>query len=201
MKTFLGFMNTLWLTMGIWSVAQAQLHTYTNISVTVNSLCGSMTTSKRVFIGTPSMPITDPSGYPTVQHSYQGFKNYRVISNHSDQDVRQYNWWVSPHSLTIVNSTNPSCIIEGATQGYHNFYVQLINACGVSPAAAGGIQVGNGETIPDTKRLANPNIAATITSFQVQPNPARHQTQLQLLDAQGGALKINDLKVEERLWT
>lgn len=187
-----------WLTV----IPTGDHRSFTNIRVELSSACGTASTTERIWIGTPSIPTTNPSGYPTVQQTHQGFRSYQVVSNHNGQLITGYNWWVTPNNLNLYGSTNPSCIIEGTTLGWHNFYVQLENLCGLSQLGGGAINVGRGGDIPDPKRATPPQKLVgsadgpAVISFSLQPNPADDQVRLQFLDATGSPLKVEDLQIE-----
>ena len=112
------------------------------IMTTLNSNCGnSFTKTKTVWVGKPDQPVTDPSGYPTVQMNLGELLAIRVTS--APGNVYQYNWDVTG-SIQQISGGGSQIVVEAVGTGFGNYKVQTQNDCGLSTYGGGSVNVSSG---------------------------------------------------------
>lgn len=176
----------------------------TRVRVTVNSPCGSVTSNNiELWLGAPSTPSLDPSGYPTIVIHPQSFRNFNITNYNSLQEVNNYNWWVSPNRLNM-QATGTFCRIWGSQTGTYNYYVTRSNTCGTSYSAGGAINVtssggnngGGGFGNPRSTNIPQFDATNQISKLAIYPNPAKNIVSLDFLDEEGTALNLEMIEAE-----
>lgn len=173
------------------------------IGVTIQSSCGiGFAENIEIWLGRPTTPTVNPSGYPTVTINHQSFRNFLITNHNTDEGITGYNWRVSPNLL----NTQPSgtfCKIWGNRVGTYSYHVTRSNGCGSSPSAGGAINVpssgGGGGGIfggPRNNNVSLFNSNAEIASVKTYPNPAKEIVNLEFLDQQGTTLNLQSVEAQ-----
>jgi hypothetical protein len=169
------------------------------------------TAEKTFWVGKPGMPITSPSGYPTLE---LGLGAYQPISLFKTPGFTggTINWW-STGSITPVNSTNGmTCTFEAISLGTGNFYVTVQNTCpGTSPIGGGTVNVvsgGGGQMM----MVLSPNPTGAETTLSIESTSAEVNfdvnaeweleiyDQVQTLKEKNTKLKGNEYKIQTAGW-
>lgn len=98
--------------------------------------------NKNVWVGIPGVPITSPSGYPTIQMSLNEILNINVSSAPGSTNS-YYNWSVGGSIDRLSASPSSNCVIEATSVGYGNFHVTSTNGCGTSASGGGSVLVSS----------------------------------------------------------
>ena len=103
------------------------------------------TIRKNFWVGRPSQPTINPSGYPTIELNEFQYVTIRAIN--TPGYPTSFNWWVTgnPCGVDIFPASDgKSCTFEAIEPSWNNFYFNTTNVCGTSPSAGGVIEVING---------------------------------------------------------
>lgn len=124
------------------------------------------TVEKTFWVGKPGMPLTSPSGYPTLE---LGLGAYQPISLFKTPGFTSGNInWLSTGSITPAGSTTgTTCTFEAINLGTGNFYVTVQNTCGTSPVGGGTVNVvsgGGGQMM----LVLSPNPTSTETDLSIE---------------------------------
>jgi len=118
-----------------------------------------------VWVGKPDIPVTNPSGYPTIQ-LYLGDLPLIRITSSPGAPASSGNWWSSGSIVPSGNTHGSQCVFEATSLGLGNFYVTTSNICGASTAGGGAVNVRQGRQL----------------SIQITPNPATVDIQVSLIN-------------------
>ena len=122
-----------------------------------------------VWTGKPGVPVTNPSGYPTIELMYGGMLNVS-LSETPGANATSGNWW-SSGSIENLNSTGSSCMFEATENGWGNFYVTTTNICDTSAVGGGSVNVNGGGPL-DPMLIAFPNPAKEYFEIQLDESIA-----------------------------
>jgi len=184
--------------------SKGDFRVYTTVTLTINTPCGSSSVDKRLWIGKPSQPITSPSGHPTVNISYQGFKNFQITNHNSTEGITGYNWWVSPNRLTVQPyNDGSSCRIWADNTGNYGYFVTRSNVCGASDIGGGAIRISNGNTgggngggiNPERLEIPQFDENSSATQVSIYPNPAVDVVTINIMDITGGKLYLKEVTI------
>jgi Zn-dependent metalloprotease len=117
-----------------------------------------------VWAGTPGSPITNPSGYPTIQ-LYLGDMPLIRIASAPGATTLNGSWWSSGSIVPSGNTLGSQCVFEATSYGTGNFYVTTTNGCGTSTPGGGTVNVRTGRQL----------------SIQIIPNPATVEINVNLM--------------------
>ncbi len=130
------------------------------IKVSINGI----SITKNIWVGTPSMPVTNPSGYPTIQMTYGQIMPIRITS--CSGNPSQYLWNITG-SINKISESGTTCTVSADNYGQGNFYVKAKNQCGYGSNEGGGINVTNDG---GGGLLINPNPGNDLINVKIQDN-------------------------------
>ncbi len=140
--------------------------------------CGSITLpQKTVWAGVPGMPITSPSGYPTLEVSLGAFQPVSLFRTPGFTGGTIH-WWSTGSIEPAGSTSNTTCTFEAVELGTGNFYVTVANTCpGVSPTGGGTVNVVSG--------------GGGQLKIVLSPNPSTDETLLSIESDNDGAMDLN----------
>lgn len=113
---------------------------YTTVNLEITNTCGSATIEREFWLGTPSMPLTNPSGLPAVRMPYLSSRDYFVVNHDNGQGGYDYEWTVSGLGTQLYGN-GLGCTVWANQRGTFNYRVRRENVCGWSPRWVGTINV------------------------------------------------------------
>ncbi len=132
--------------------------------------CGSITLpQKTVWAGVPGMPITSPSGYPTLEVSLGAFQPVSLFRTPGFTGGTIH-WWSTGSIEPSGSTSSTTCTFEAVELGTGNFYVTVANTCpGVSPTGGGTVNVVSGGG-GQMKIILSPNPSTDETLLSIESN-------------------------------
>jgi len=123
------------------------------ISMTYTTSCGTtVTKSKTVWVGKPSIPVTTPN---TNYNIGLGFQFTASINSSPGASSNTGSWYSKWYVAVNDDPTGSSCLFEAVSLGKGVIYVTTSNACGTSPQKAITVNVTSGGV-----------------TYAISPNPA-----------------------------
>lgn len=129
--------------------AKGNLQEYSTVNLMITTGCGVFIVPQAFWLGTPLQPLTNPTGFPTVNIPYQSFQNFQITNHDPGQSDHGYTWTLAPAfnglTMQLYNNTR-SCRIWANQAGNYNYYVKRQNDCGWSANGGGAIRIINPQT-------------------------------------------------------
>ncbi len=95
--------------------------------------------TKKIWLGVPGVPTTNPTGYPTVQLSLGSILTIRV-TNAPGAVGSNYTWDITGSIQKMSGSSNV-CVAEATSYGSGNYRVKTSNKCGIGHTGGGSVYV------------------------------------------------------------
>lgn len=105
------------------------------VRATLNSGTCSWNKDYSLWVGIPSQPTTNPTGYPTVQMS---LGQHKTIYAANGPGATNYSWNATGSITRVSSPSGGQTTVEATSLGSGQFYCYGVNNCGTSSSSGGG---------------------------------------------------------------